>query len=408
MQHLKNNDISEGGYVVICEGEFDQMMLTQAGIMAITSTTGATNFKEEWITKLEAVPKIYICLDNDEAGEKGTERIINLLSLRYPTKHIHHIRLPKILQDKKMKDISDYFLAGGTVDDLMGRYNEQTSMDMSRFLPMTTTDILRILGLTIKKDDLNKVVVFLAMLSAFTEDSQFNILLSAPSASGKSYIPLEIAKLFPQENIMELLYVSQNAFFHENGEYDKEKNEIHIHLERKIIIFIDQPCTELLGRLRPLLSHDRKCLTSKITDKTGKGGNKTKTVVIHGYPVAIFCTASSKIDEQEATRFFVISPETTQEKLSESICAKIRSGTERHVFQKTIDNNPERNLLKERIQMIRDAHIDHIELSDGDAVRNIFLSDKQYLRPRDQRDIDRFMGIIKMSALLNLPFRQRE
>lgn len=133
---------------------------------------------------------------------------------------------------------------------------------------MKSEDIIRILSLTIKHDNLNKLIVFLAMLSAYTEDSQFNILLNAPSSSGKSYIPLEVIKLFPEESAMKLLYVSQNAFFHDNGEYDKEKNEKHIRLDRKIIIFIDQPRTELLSRLRPILSHDEKIMISKITDKS--------------------------------------------------------------------------------------------------------------------------------------------
>ena len=90
------------------------------------------------------------------------------------------------------------------------------------------------------------------------------------SSSGKSYIPLEIAKLFPEESLMKLQYVSQTAFFHESGEYDKEKNEMHIRLDRKVIIFIDQPKTDLLSRLRPILSHDEKVMISKITDKSGK------------------------------------------------------------------------------------------------------------------------------------------
>ena len=48
---------------------------------------------------------------------------------------------------------------------------------------------------------MNKLVVFLAMLSAYTDKSQFNILLNAPSSSGKTYIPIEIAKYFPPESI---------------------------------------------------------------------------------------------------------------------------------------------------------------------------------------------------------------
>jgi hypothetical protein len=246
------------------------------------------------------------------------------------------------------------------------------------------------------------------MLSAYTEKSQFNILLNAPSSSGKTYIPMEIAKYFPPESIMDLLYVSQNAFFHENGEYDKEKNEKHIHLERKIIIFMDQPRTELLARLRPLLSHDKQILTCKITDKTGQGGNKTKNIVIHGYPVAIFCTASSGLDEQEATRFLLLSPEIHSEKFRDTIHAKIQSQSIDKVYQDLIENDPEKRLLKERIEMIKNAHIDDIAISHPKEIEELFLKQKKYLKPRHQRDIDRFLSFIKIFALLNLPYRKRE
>ncbi len=245
------------------------------------------------------------------------------------------------------------------------------------------------------------------MLSAFTEDSQINVLLNAPSSSGKTYIPIEISKLFPEESIMDLLYVSQSAFFHETGEYDKEKNEKHIHLERKIIIFMDQPRTELLARLRPLLSHDKKVMTCKITDKSGEGGNKTKNIIIHGYPVAVFCTASTHLDEQEATRFLLLSPETHNEKFRDTIHAKIQSESIDQSYQESLDFHPEKMLLKERIEMIKNAHIKDIRISDTTEVEKRFLENKKCLKPRHQRDISRFMSLIKTFALLNLPYRKR-
>ena len=50
----------------------------------------------------------------------------------------------------------------------------------------------------------------------------------------------------------------------------------------------------------------------KITDKSQKHGLRTKNVTIRGYPSVIFCSAGLKIDEQEATRFLLLSPETNQ------------------------------------------------------------------------------------------------
>lgn len=157
------------------------------------------------------------------------------------------------------------------MEDLLLGYSEKAEgIDFSRFAPMNASDIARVLSLSIEHDDITKTIVFLGMLSAFTNDSQFNILLNAPSSSGKSYIPLEVAKLFPEESVSKLQYVSQNAFFHEEGKYDKEENCRHIYLDRKILIFIDQPRLDLLARLRPMLSHDERVLVNKITDKNGQ------------------------------------------------------------------------------------------------------------------------------------------
>ncbi len=66
-------------------------------------------------------------------------------------------------------------------------------------VPMTAQDLLEILGLTIKKDEENKIVAFLCQLSAYTDNSQFNVSFNAPSSTGKSFIPTEIARLFPRK-----------------------------------------------------------------------------------------------------------------------------------------------------------------------------------------------------------------
>lgn len=157
------------------------------------------------------------------------------------------------------------------MEDLFLGYSERADgIDFSKFSPMNAIDIARVLSLSIEHDDITKTIVFLGMLSAFTKDSQFNILLNAPSSSGKSFIPLEVSKLFPEESVSKLQYVSQNAFFHEEGTYDKVENCRHIYLDRKILIFIDQPRLDLLARLRPMLSHDERVLVNKITDKNGQ------------------------------------------------------------------------------------------------------------------------------------------
>jgi len=187
-------------------------------------------------------------------------------------------------------------------------------IDTSQFKPISFKELGEILNLTIKKDEVNKIVTFLCEVSAYTDNSQFNISYNAPSSTGKSYIPTEIARLFPEEDVIEVGYCSPTAFFHDRGEWIEEKKGYLVDLSRKILIFLDQPHTLLLQHLRPLLSHDKKEISIKITDKSQKHGLRTKNILLRGFPSVIFCTAGLRIDEQEATRFLLLSPEVSQKK----------------------------------------------------------------------------------------------
>ncbi|GHT68543.1 hypothetical protein AGMMS49556_10210 [Endomicrobiia bacterium] len=246
------------------------------------------------------------------------------------------------------------------------------------------------------------------MLSAYTEDTQFNVSFNAPSSTGKSFIPLEVKELFPKNDVKVLGCCSPSAFFHETGVYDKARNAIEVDLERKIIIFTDQPDPKLLEKMRPLLSHDQKELNAKITDKTQKFGTKTKNVIIKGYSSVIFCSAGLKIDEQECTRFILLSPESNQDKIKDAITEKIKKESDKVTYQNNINSNLDRELLKERIEAIRDEKIKCINIENKDKVKDVFFKGKSSLKPRHQRDIGRFLSLIKCFALLNLWFRKKE
>ena len=281
-------------------------------------------------------------------------------------------------------------------------------IDVSSFKPITCDDLIKILGLTIKRDETNKVITFLAQLSAYTENSQINISFNAPSSTGKSFIPLEIVSLFPEEDVIKLGNCSPTAFYHEQGEYDKATNTIKVDLSRKILIFLDQPSTQLLERLRSLLSHDEKVIMAKITDKNQKGGNRTKTVAIKGFPAVIFCSAGLRLDEQEATRFLLLSPEISYEKIREAIYEKIKKEADSKNYKDITERDPNRKLLKERILAIKEANIKEIKLGNPELVKELFLKNIKQPKPRHQRDIARVISLIKVLALLNLWFREKD
>lgn len=278
---------------------------------------------------------------------------------------------------------------------------------------MSADELLKVLGLTIKRDEENKLITFLCELSAYTESDQLNVSFNAPSSTGKSYIPMEIAQLFPEEDVIELGYCSPTAFFHdraqERGNKDK-KDELIVDLSNKVIIFLDQPHTLLLQHLRPMLSHDRKEIKVKITDKTQKIGMRAKNIVLRGYPAVIFCSAGTKIDEQETTRFILLSPETSREKIREAIHEKIMKETDKVAYLAFLEKQPGRQLLKERIRAIKNERITEIRICpvDADKIEAEFFKKWSASKPRHQRDIGRILSIIKQFALLNLWHRERD
>ena len=268
---------------------------------------------------------------------------------------------------------------------------------------ITISEVEEVLDLTIKEDRENKLLTFFALLSTYTEDSQLNLSFNAPSSSGKTYIPLEVSKLFPVDDLVKLGNASPTSFFHEEGFYDKEKNIITVDLSRKAIIFLDQPNTELLSRMRSLLSHDEKVINSKITDKNQKGGNRTKTVSIIGYPSVIFCSASARIDEQEATRFILLSPQTSQEKISHSIQSSLDIATDPEAFYAKIEENVLRRFIIERILEIKSLNIKNILIPEENSIKQRFTDIVGKYKPRNQRDIKHIINIAKAVALMN-PF----
>jgi hypothetical protein len=277
-----------------------------------------------------------------------------------------------------------------------------------RFAPMSPDELKNILDLTIKKDGANKLITFLCMLSAYTEDSQFNISFIAPSSTGKSYIPTEVSKLFPEKDISRFAVATPTSFFYTMNKRDKNSDNYFVDLSRRIIIFPDQPNPMLLEKLRSILSHDQKISECKITNKNKQGGNCTMTAKIIGFPAVIFCSAGLMLDEQEGTRFLLLSPETSQDKIRMSVTEKIKKEAGGNQYRDMVENDERRNLLKERVVAIREEMIDKVIISNPTLLESMFFKNRKKLRSRNQRDIGHIISLIKSLALLNLWWRERD
>jgi hypothetical protein len=106
---------------IICEGEFDRLVLEARGFPAVTSTAGANTFLDAWLPHFEGVRHVYICFDRDETGEAAARS----LKVRLPRARI--VRLPDAVGPKG--DITDYFVR-----------LKNTGPDFAILLAIATTD----------------------------------------------------------------------------------------------------------------------------------------------------------------------------------------------------------------------------------------------------------------------------
>ncbi len=88
--------------IIICEGEFDRLVLEAQGFFAVTSTGGAATFRQEWAKAIRAIPQVYTCFDRDQAGLNGAM----LVTLMIP--HAKVVELPEEVGEAG--DVTDYFV----------------------------------------------------------------------------------------------------------------------------------------------------------------------------------------------------------------------------------------------------------------------------------------------------------
>ncbi|MBQ3294133.1 toprim domain-containing protein [Candidatus Saccharibacteria bacterium] len=397
--------------VLICGGELDKIIAEQMnfGMPAISGTAGEPTFKESWIDKYLANRRnVYICFDADDTGRRATEKLAKKLIERCPRMSVFKIVIPESLGNKA--DLTDANLAGMTAKQLLesaGYIGGAKPIDVSTFQEMGTKELANTLNLTIKCDDVNKVVIFLAMLSTYTEEDQLNIFLNARSSSGKSYIVQEISKLFPEVDIRDFCKISPTAFFYnEDNMIVGDDGVKYLDLSRKILLFYDQMNPQLQVNLRSLLSHDKKKLPFMNTNKGKNGANTATTLYIWGFPSTFFCSANMKMDEQEQTRAFLLSPEITQEKISAGIDLAELKMSDRSAYDEMLKSDASRQSLIDRVYYIKNLNVRHINIPAEFEIAKKFKEMFPRLEPRAQRDIFHLGSLIKAIALLNAPFRE--
>lgn len=98
--------------VLIVEGELDALIAIQNGFDAVSGTGGAKRWDPTW-AKLFKNFVIYVSYDNDHDGRVGARKASHAIR-----PHAAAVAVVPSLVEEEKSDITDYFLNGGTAEDL--------------------------------------------------------------------------------------------------------------------------------------------------------------------------------------------------------------------------------------------------------------------------------------------------
>ena len=96
--------VKKKGYAFLVEGYFDVLSLNQLGYSNSASPSGTALTVQQLEAVSRYTKKILLCFDNDEAGLKATERVLEIKNQVSNQLEIHCLNLPE-----KYKDISELY-----------------------------------------------------------------------------------------------------------------------------------------------------------------------------------------------------------------------------------------------------------------------------------------------------------
>jgi DNA-binding MarR family transcriptional regulator len=143
-------------------------------------------------------------------------------------------------------------------------------------------------------EKVNRLLMYIAFTSRLREQPLHIISLGA-SGTGKTYLQEKIAGLIPEQDIIEITVLSDNAFYYFN---QKE-------LQHKLILIEDMDGAEnVLLPLRELMSKRR--ISKRVVVKNSKGNMRTISLLVEGPICVAGTTTRERIYEDNANRSLLI------------------------------------------------------------------------------------------------------
>jgi 5S rRNA maturation endonuclease (ribonuclease M5) len=113
----------QGRQVILCEGEWDRLLLQQEGFMAVSGTHGASVFRPEWIPRFKD-KDVVILYDCDREGQAAARNVVLRALKTSGARSVKNVVLP-LKGEKDDKDVTDYLHKRGlTAGDLQKLIDE--------------------------------------------------------------------------------------------------------------------------------------------------------------------------------------------------------------------------------------------------------------------------------------------
>ena len=224
------------GYAFIVEGYFDVLSLNKLGYSNAVSPSGTALTYQQLESVSKYTNKILICFDNDEAGLKATERVLEIKNQVSKQLEVHCLNLPS-----EYKDISDVFeLKPEIFNDILSNNNEIIEYLLNIFL----------------KNDSNKKNVFNYFRKITSKLSPLEVDIALDLLSEKLSTEKEILKRelnFQTENdIEEVSKTSLNSvsIFQDIVTSNIVKNNFEILENEKEILSLSNEYSEIINTLK--------------------------------------------------------------------------------------------------------------------------------------------------------------
>lgn len=168
---------------------------------------------------------------------------------------------------------------------------------------------------------------FFTMLSALTYEP-INMHPSGRAGTGKSYIVLRCARLFPDNMVFIKSGMTKKSLYYSKWAVEKSRDLRRVELWGKVIICLEaENSREFIKEIKPNLSHDTREYTYDFVEEE-HGKRVTKCVKVVGWPAWIFISTRPWTNEEEKRRFNIMTPEADASKYRNVILRKARDRAE--------------------------------------------------------------------------------